>query len=56
VVPLEVPASLKTCAPEPVPPAGGADDAAVADYIVAIDDAGEDCRTHLRALNSVISR
>ena len=54
VVPLDLPASLLACQPEPEPPADNANDAAFGDYLVSLSDAGADCRDKLAAVASVV--
>lgn len=49
-----VPASLLVCQPRPAPPAEGADDATVAEFIVALDDRGEDCAGRLLRVREVL--
>ncbi len=46
VVRMTVPAALLSCQPAPVPPAM-ADDRDLARYILALSDAGDDCRDRL---------
>lgn len=48
-----VPPSLATCAPQPEPPAN-ADDTDVANFILDLAAAGEDCRAKLAAVVKVI--
>lgn len=45
----QVPASMLRCAPSPAVPQAGSQ-AVVAQYVVALWQAGEDCRTHVRAI------
>lgn len=45
--PVTVPPALLACRPEPPPPPAPADDRAVARYILALADAGADCRDRL---------
>ena len=54
VVPLTVPPSLLTCSAEPAPPAGRFTDTDVADYMLALSDAGQDCRDRLAGVARVV--
>lgn len=49
-----VPASLLTCRPEPSPPSPSDNDTALGDYIVALADAGADCRANLAGVAAVV--
>ena len=51
---LTIPDSLKACQPQPEPPAAGADDTALATWIVDLAEAGADCRGKLAAVVKVI--
>lgn len=53
---LTVPVSLLSCAPQPEPPAAGADDTALAHWILDLASAGDDCRGKLAAVGKVLSR
>ena len=53
---LEAPASLLSCRPEPAPPAKIKTDAQLADYMIAVADAGEDCRRKLAAVKEIVER
>lgn len=44
---LPLPAALLTCAPEPAVPGPDADDRAAALFLIALADAGADCRGKL---------
>lgn len=44
----EVPASLKTCLPEPPPPATIVTDTDLTDWIIDLMGAGQDCRSKLQ--------
>lgn len=50
VIAPEVPASLLTCPPEPVPPAIDGDDQALAFWIVSLRVAGQECRAKLAGI------
>ena len=52
--PLMVPASLLGCQARPAPPAEEADDAMLADYILTLDDRGEDCASRLARIREVL--
>jgi hypothetical protein len=53
LVKQEVPDTLLVCAPEPVP--GNLDkQSKVAEYIVDLSDAGEDCRSKLGAVSRIL--
>ncbi len=54
VVRPTVPASLLVCHPEPPPPPQNADDVALGDYLVALADAGEDCRRNLSEVGKLV--
>ena len=56
VVLLQVPDSLKTCAPEPVPPRVLSNDADLVDFMLSLADAGADCRGRLDAVVRAIGR
>ena len=49
-----VPASLLACQPRPQPPAAAADDATLAEFIVALDERGEDCAGRLLRVREVL--
>ena len=51
---LSIPDSLQTCAPQPEPPAAGADDTDLSNFILDLAAAGEDCRGKLAAVVRVI--
>ncbi len=51
-----VPPSLLTCAAQPEPPAPGADDRSLAQWILDLAAAGDDCRSRLRAVARVLQR
>jgi len=50
---LTVPVSLLSCAEQPDPPAAGADDTALARWILDLAAAGDDCRGKLAAVARV---
>lgn len=50
---LPLPAELLTCAPAPAVPGPDADDRAAAVFIVAVADAGEDCRGKLAEVRAL---
>jgi len=52
---LEVPASLLACLPQPEPPGAGADDSALARWILDLAEAGEDCRGRLARVAEVVT-
>jgi hypothetical protein len=56
VVPLAVPPSLLTCAAEPAPPGGQFTDADLADYVLALSDAGQDCRDRLAGVATIVGK
>lgn len=49
-----VPSSLLVCLPRPAPPPPAADDATVAEFIVALDERGEDCAGRLLRVREVL--
>ncbi len=49
-----VPASLLACQARPAVPGAGADDAMLADYVVALDERGEDCAGRLARVREVL--
>ena len=49
-----VPASLLGCQARPAPPGDGTDDAMLAEYILALDDRGEDCAGRLARVREVL--
>jgi hypothetical protein len=51
----DIPASLLHCAPAPDVPVTGSQ-AIVARYIVALWQAGEDCRAHVAAIDQAIGK
>ncbi len=53
VVRIAVPAALLSCQPAPVPPTM-ADDRDLARYILALADAGEDCRDRLARVRGLV--
>lgn len=46
----EIPAELKHCAPEPLPPVGDYNALQAAQYITDLRDAGRDCRAVVNAV------
>ncbi len=50
-----MPAGLLTCAPAPEVP-GAVNQAVVANYIVALWQAGQDCRAHVSAISQLFSQ
>ena len=53
---LVIPDSLQTCAPQPEPPAPGADDTDLSNFILDLAAAGEDCRGKLAAAIKVVGQ
>ena len=53
---LAVPASLLSCAGQPEPPASGADDTALAHWILDLAAAGDDCRGKLGSVAKVLQQ
>lgn len=51
---LVVPPSLLSCQEQPQPPADGADDTALAHWILDLAAAGDDCRGKLAAVRRVV--
>ena len=49
-----IPASLLACQDRPAVPAAGADDAMLAEYVVALDERGEDCAGRLARVREVL--
>jgi len=47
---VEIPAELKHCAPEPLPPVGAYDAGQAAQYVVDLREAGRDCRAVVNAV------
>src|SRR4051812_6106911 len=50
----EVPASLQTCSPEPLPPTILQTDTDLTDWIIGLRDAGQDCRSRLANVVSLL--
>ena len=53
---LVIPAALKTCPPEPSPPADAADDRDLWNWVVDMAGAGRSCRNTLSALVKTIGQ
>lgn len=51
VQPPQAPLSLRQCLPRPDPPTGDYTQRDVAAFIVRLDERGEDCASHLQALD-----
>lgn len=56
VSPPRVPASLLACAAQPDPPEAGADDRALAHWILDLAAAGADCRGRLGAVARILQQ
>lgn len=53
---MTIPVQLKTCPPQPEPPADGSGDRALANWILDLADAGQSCRDTLTSLVKAIGQ